>query len=207
VRPWLRRTIHSLVPLALAATIVAPVLPGPLGTAIAAQGRKISVLQTWNMYAPDPTRAHTYLSVRAELADGSSVKLDEALQADAGWGGIWDWQKRRTDIWRFYAALRPEEANANRTWYLRALCVREDRARGEAPVRIVAEKVRRGFTPPHEVAAGQPGLLAPTRAPVQKIDCAGWPERAMVAADRNRRGIPTEDPRPMPRARTRPASE
>lgn len=196
VRAGVRRAIDTLVPLMLTVLIVAPVVPGPLGPAIAELGRRISVLQTWNMYAPDPQRAHTYLSVSAELADGTIVPLDEAVQADTGWGARWGWEKRRTDIWRYYAVLRPEEQNVNRTWYLRGLCVREERARGQAPVRIIAERVRRSFTPPERVAAGEPALGVPTRAAVQTILCSEWPERAMIAADRIRRGLEADDPRP-----------
>jgi hypothetical protein len=199
VRPGLRRAIHSLVPLALTVMIVAPVLPAPadrLGAAIAGKTRVISVLQTWNMYAPDPQRSHTYFSVKAMLADGTTVALDEAEQAERGWGHIWEWQKRRTDIWRFYAGMKPEEQNVNRTWYLRGLCVREERARGVAPVRLVSERVRRRFTPPDEVDAGAPGLGEPSRAHVQSINCADWPERAMIANDRIRRGLEAADPRP-----------
>lgn len=208
MRPWQRRTIHTLVPLALTVLIVAPAIPGPLGAAIASRTRTISVLQTWNMYAPDPQRSHTYLSVFAELADGTKVPLDEAYQAENAWTGIWDWQKRRTDIWRYYAVMKPEAANVNRTWYLRGLCVREERARGAAPLRIVADRVRRRFTPPDAVRAGAPGLGEPSRAFVQAVKCSEWPERAMIAADRARRGLATEDPRPRPRPRTRatPAS-
>lgn len=199
MRAGLRRTIHTLVPLALTVMIVAPVLPAPLdglGSAIANKTRTISVLQTWNMYAPDPVRSHTYLSIRAEMPDGSTVPLAESIRADAGWGGIWDWQKRRTDIWWFYATMRPDEHNVNRTWYLRGLCVREERERGVAPVRVIADRVRRRFTPPDQVAAGAPGLSVAERSHVQTLTCNGWPERAMIAEDRARRGLESEDPRP-----------
>ena len=201
MRPWLRRTIHTLVPLALTVLIVAPAIPGPLGAAIAARTRTISVLQTWNMYAPDATRSHSYLSVKAELADGTTVPLDEAIQAETAWGAVWDWQKRRTDMWRYYAVVSPDKQNINRTWYLRGLCVREERARGVAPVRIVAERVKRKFTAPEKVRAGAPGLSAPTREFVQAIRCNDWPERAMIAEDRQRRGLASEPPRPAPQAR------
>jgi hypothetical protein len=192
----LRRALRVAVFLALATATVAPVLPGAPGVAVASVLRHVSVLQTWNMYAPDPVRAHSHLSVSAELADGSRVPLDEALQAERAWGTVRDWEKRRTDMWRFYAVVRPDEANAFRTWYLRSLCVREDRLRGEPPVRIVAERLRRAFNPPEAVAAGQPTLGVMTRDPVMTVSCRQWPERAMVAADRERRGLPFEDPRP-----------
>ncbi len=201
MKAWLRRTIHTVVPTALTVTIVAPLFASTLGTEIGRQGRKISVLQTWNMYAPDAVRSHAYLSVKAELADGTSVPLEEAIQAETAWGAVWDWQKRRTDMWRFYAVVQPDKQNINRTWYLRGLCVREERSRGVAPVRIVAERVKRKFTAPDKVRAGAPGLSAPTRDFVQAIRCNDWPERAMIAADRRRRGLASDPPRPPPQAR------
>ena len=152
------------------------------------------------MYTPDAQRAHSYVAVRAELADGSEVPLAETLAAEAGWGTIADWQKRRIDIWRGYVA-QGEKPSANRNWYLRSLCVREDRARGEAPVKLIAERVRRAFNPPAAVAAGAPTLAVLTRTPVATIDCRGWPERGMIAADRARRGLPApEAPPARPRA-------
>lgn len=201
MRPWLRRTIHTVVPTALTVLIVAPLFASPLGTEIGRQGRKLSLLQTWNMYAPDATRSHSYLSVKAELADGTTVPLDEAIQAETAWGAVWEWEKRRTDMWRFYAVTQADRRNINRTWYLRGLCVREERARGVAPVRIVAERVKRKFTAPEKVRAGAPGLSAPTREFVQAIRCNDWPERAMIAEDRQRRGLASEPPRPAPQAR------
>ena len=201
MKAWLRRTIHTVVPTALTISIVAPLFASTLGTEIGRQGRKISYLQTWNMYAPDAVRSHAYLSVKAELADGTSVPLEEAVQAETGWGSVWDWQKRRTDMWRYYAVVQPDKQNINRTWYLRGLCVREERARGVAPVRIVAERVKRKFTAPEKVRAGAPGLSEPSRDFVQAIRCSDWPERAMIAADRQRRGLASEPPRPAPQVR------
>lgn len=201
MRPWLRRTVHTLVPLALTVCVLAPLFGGPVGSAIAAGERRISVIQNWSMYAPDPQRSHTYIHVSAELADGTTVPLDEAIQAEEAWTTMWAWQKRRSDMWRYYVVQKPGGGNPNRLWYLRGLCVREERARGVAPVRIVAERVHRKFTPPDRVLAGAPGLGEPTRGFVQAIRCNDWPERAMIAFDRTRRGLPADDPRPKPRPR------
>lgn len=171
--------------------IVGPFVPG-IGAPIVAQLRKVSVLQTWNMYAPDPQRAQSYLSLRAELADGTVVQLEEGIQAEHGWDSVLDWQKRRVDIWRVIVA--GEKQQAHRTWYLRGVCVREDRARGEPPVKIIAERVRRRLTSPKSVAAGKPALGEVARKDLQTLRCDEWQARAMIAADRARRGLPPPVP-------------
>jgi hypothetical protein len=190
---WLIRAVRSLTALALVTVIVAPLVPGPLGGPIVEQLRKISVLQTWNMYAPDPQRAQSYLSLHAELADGTRVPLAEAIQAEHGWDRVLDWQKRRHDIWRIIVSGQKQVAH--RSWYLRGVCVREDRARGEPPRKIIAERVRRRFTSPAAVAAGKPGLGGVTRTDVQTLRCDERQARAMIAADRLRRGAPPLPPR------------
>jgi len=199
VSPWVRAG-RCLAAITLATVIVGPLVPGPHAAPLSDALRRVSIQQSWRMYTPDAQRAHSYVAVRAELADGSEVPLAETLAAEAGWGTIADWQKRRIDIWRGYVA-QGEKPSANRNWYLRSLCVREDRARGEAPVKLIAERVRRAFNPPAAVAAGAPTLAVLTRTPVATIDCRGWPERGMIAADRARRGLPApEAPPARPRA-------
>lgn len=172
--------------------IVGPFVPG-VGGPLVARLRKVSVLQTWNMYAPDPQRAQSYLSLRAELADGSLVVLVEGVQAEDGWGSVLDWDKRRVDIWRVIVA--GEKQQVHRSWYLRGVCVREDRARGEPPRTIIAERVRRRLTSPAAVLAGKPGLGELGRTPLQTLRCDEWQARAMIAADRVRRGL---EPPPAP---------
>src|SRR5690606_412835 len=140
--------------------------------------------QTWNMYAPDPQRAHSYLAVYAEFVDGRREALVEAHQANAGWDTTWAGLKTRADIWRFYAVLNADKGNPNRTWYLRSVCVREALARGVVPRKIVAERVRRRFTSPDRVREGKPGLGPVERKPTQHIDCAAWPVPEMIAAAR-----------------------
>lgn len=199
---WPVRAGRSVAGFGLAAIIVIPVIPNPLAGPLAAALRRIGVVQTWNMYAPDPQRAHSYLGVHAELADGTIVPLAEADAAEAGWTSARDWEKRRVDIWRTIAVLHADRPNVNRTWYLRALCVREERARGVAPRKIIAERVRRRFTDPAAVAAGKPALGEVVRTPVLTVDCSNWPERGMIAADRARRGLPVEEPPAWPRQKT-----
>jgi hypothetical protein len=192
LRDRLSTTWNTLLPLALVLLIVAPSLPnaalGEVPSKLAQWQKKISVVQTWNMYAPDPTRAHTYLAVYAEFEDGRREALVEAEQAQSGWGTTWAWRKTRADIWRYYAVLNPDKPNNNRLWYLRSLCVREALAREEPPRKIVAERVRRRFTPPDRVLAGKPGLGPVDRKPLATIDCKTWPVRDMLADARARHG-------------------
>lgn len=186
--------LNTALPLALAAAIVLPVLPRgwTLGWSgrVSSWMRQLSVLQTWNMYAPDPQRAHTYISVVAEFPGGRREPLAEAIQAEQGWSTIWDWEKRRVDIWRFYAVLKHDKPNPHRTWYLRGVCVREALARGEAPRRLIVERVRRRFTHPDEVRAGKPALGPLARDPLMTLDCQNWPVRDMIAAARARAAEP-----------------
>ncbi len=191
---WPVRTLRTLMALVITTLIVAPLVGGTVGGFIAGQMRKISVLQSWRMYAPDPQRAQSYLSLQAELADGTLVPLDEASADRDGWSSVWDWQKRRTDIWRAFAAgAKPSQ---HRTWYMRGVCVREDRLRGAPPKRIIAERVRRSLTHPDAVAKGQPGLSTLSRSALQTVRCDEWPARGMIAADRARRGLAAPEKRP-----------
>ncbi len=190
--PWVRAG-RCLAAITLGTLILAPLIPGPHAGPLNDLMKRVSLQQSWRMYTPDPQRAHSYISVRAELEDGSVVPLEEALEAEAGWGSIFDWQKRRVHIWRGYAAMG-DKANPNRSWYLRSLCVREDRARGATPVKVIAERVRRAFNPPAAVASGAPALAVLTRTTVATIDCRS--QRNMIAADRARRGLPAPEPLP-----------
>lgn len=171
-----------------------PTLPGGwnlgIGGRLTGWLRQISVLQTWNMYAPDPQRAHTYLGVVGEFADGRREPLAEQVQAEGGWGTIWDWQKRRVDIWRFHTALKADRPNPHRTWYLRGVCVREALAREDPPIRVIAEQVRRRFVHPDKVRAGEPALGPIVKNPLVTVDCRTWPVRDMIAAARARAAEP-----------------
>lgn len=191
---WVR-VGRCVAALSLVALIVAPHIPGPHAGPMSDALRRINIVQSWRMYTPDPERAHSYVSVRAEFADGRVEPLEEAIAADAGWGTVLDWHKRRTDIWRGYLAMG-DKHGANRSWYLRSVCVREDRARGAAPVKVIAERVRRAFNSPAAVAAGAPTLAVPTRTVVQTVDCRTATVRAMITADRARRGLPAPEAPP-----------
>ncbi|MCY1053766.1 hypothetical protein [Nannocystis sp. SCPEA4] len=192
LRDRLSTAYNTLLPLALVLLIVGPVLPNAAlagaPSKLAQWLKKISVIQTWNMYAPDPTRAHTYIAIYAEFEDGRREALAEAEQAKSGWDTTWAWDKTRNDIWRFYAVLNPDKPNNNRLWYLRSVCVREALARPEPPRKIVAERVRRRFTPPDKVRAGKPGLGQVERKPLATVDCKSWPVRDMVAEALARQG-------------------
>lgn len=189
LRDRLRVAWDTLLPLVLATLIVLPVLPiaaaAPVKGPLLGWLRQISVQQEWKMYAPDPQRAHTYMGVWAEYEDGRRVPLPEAEQAEGAWGTIWGWQKTRMDIWRFYAVLKPDKPNAHRTWYLRAVCVREALA-GEAPRKVISERRRRSFTPPDRVRAGKPDLGRLETHSLQTVDCRTWPVRDMIDAARER---------------------
>lgn len=181
-------TYNTLVPLAIAALLVVPKLPIPGLAPVASRMndalRSISVIQRWNMYAPDPQTAHTYLVTYAEFADGRRERLYEAQRADIGWSTVWAWQKTRVDIWSTYATFNADKVNRNRTWYLRGVCVREALARGEVPRKVVSERVRRRFTHPDQVRAGQPGLGPLERYTLQTVDCRSWPVHDMIAEAR-----------------------
>lgn len=185
---WL--TYNTLLPLALVPLIMIPLLPkavfGEVPSKLAQAMKKISVVQVWNMYAPDPQRGHTYLALYAEFADGRRVALAEAEQAARAWTTTWAGRKRRVDVWRFYAVMNPNKQNLNRTWYMRSVCVREALARGEVPTRIVAESVRRRLTPPDRVRAGHPTLGPIDRKQIGTIDCRTWPVREMIVVARSR---------------------
>ena len=185
------RLLHAGFVLALAAFIVLPALPtawtGTIGSSLADWGRKISVRQTWRMYAPNAQRAHMYMNLRAVYDDGTERELEETEQEQAGWGTHWLWNKTRVDIWRQYANFHPRKRNENRTWYLRGVCVREAR-RGEIPHRIVMQQVRRRLTPPEKVLAGAPGLGRPHRQLVTVQYCKTQRVLEMIEQDRARRG-------------------
>ena len=183
---WVVRSVRTLSALAIGALIVGPLVPGPWAGPLAGEMRRVSLIQSWRMYAPDPQRAQSYLALYAELVDGTRVPLEEAVAAEQGWGTVWDWQKRRVDIWRSFSA--GEKPSAHRLWYMRGVCVREDRRRGEAPRRIVAERLRRTLAHPDAVVQGRPALGPLTRTELQSVRCDSSPAREMIAADRTRRG-------------------
>ncbi|MCB9566588.1 MAG: hypothetical protein H6710_05140 [Myxococcales bacterium] len=189
-----RRALEALWALSLAVVIVAPALTGalknPVGEAIGAATRKISVSQRWQMYAPDAQHSLAYVSIRGRFADGREEPLLEALEADEGWGaGNWWWTKDRAGFWRFYAAVSRKKGSAPiRTWYVKSLCVREARRSDDPPLILLVDRVTRSFNAPEKVLAGAPEYGPVVRTPVQKINCMYRPIQEMIAEDEARRG-------------------
>jgi hypothetical protein len=181
------RVLHAMVPTVLVVAIVAPTLPGdrfgPLPGWIGRALLTISVKQNWGMYAPDPQRAQVYMDLEAEYADGTTAPLLESDDVRDGWGSTWEWRKTRLDIWRFYANFHSDGRNDNRSWYLRAVCVREARA-GKLPRKIAMYQVKRRFAAPEAVRAGKPGLGEPDRRLVTVQYCGTEPTRTMIERDR-----------------------
>lgn len=195
----LKRTLAVLWALALALAIVIPALPGAWQGAwtrpLIDVTHKIGVSQRWAMYAPDPQRGLAYLSVRGVWADGHEEEIDDSSRRDNAWTRQWDWDKRRRDIWRAYAALSPKSgSNPDRTWYVKSLCIGEARSHGgEAPTVLHVDRLTRSFTHPDKVRAGAPEFGPVTRTPVQKISCAYRPIRDAIAEDEARHGSDGSD--------------
>ncbi|MBL4684956.1 MAG: hypothetical protein JKY37_10230 [Nannocystaceae bacterium] len=193
VRGPLRRVLHVTWALALASVIVAPNLPasgfGPLPSRLSGWMRPLPFAQSWRMYAPNPGRSHTYMNLAAHYPDGRIVELQETLQEREGWSVTWAGNKSRVDIWRHYANFRPKKSSAHRTWYLRAVCIREAR-KGEIPTKIVMTQVRRRFTPPGRVAKGKRELGARRghSKAMAWMPCKTRATLALIEADRARRG-------------------
>ncbi len=177
---------HALVPTAMCVAIVAPALPrehfGEVPGEIARALLFISIKQTWGMYAPDPQRAHLVMDLVAHYDDGTEAPLRESDDLQTAWGTTWAWHKRRVDIWRYYANFNPDKRNDNRTWYLRAVCVREART-GRVPKKITMYQVKRRFTQPGAVARGAEDLGAPERRLVTVAYCRTVPTAEMIAED------------------------
>lgn len=188
------RTLRVLGVLGLATLIVGPNIPtdwlgervGEWNSELAGKLRQVSFVQSWKMYAPDPQRAQSYMNLTAHYEDGSTRALWETDQERHGWGTHFAWNKTREDIWRHYANFHPKNRNEHRKWYLRGVCVREART-GNTPDKIVMEQVTRKFTPPHEVAAGAPGLSRPRKRLVTVAYCKVRHVREMIEADQARR--------------------
>ncbi|HET6582051.1 MAG TPA: hypothetical protein VFG69_01365 [Nannocystaceae bacterium] len=187
----LLRFLHALVPIAMAAFIVLPALPGqgfgPLPRLLGRALLVIGVKQSWGMYAPDPQRSHHYMELVAHYDDGTEALLEESADAEHGWGTIWAWQKTRLDIWKFYANFHPNRRNDHRLWYLRMVCVREART-GRTPQKITMHQVTRKFASPAKVRKGAPGLGKPVRKLVTVQHCRTAPTGEMIAEDALRRG-------------------
>ncbi len=184
----LRRILHAAFALAVVAFVLVPNVPSkmlPLSGTLAKLGLTVSFKQGWQMYAPNPQRAHAYMNLTAVYDDGSEAYLEESLQENRAWNTHWMWNKTRVDIWRQYANFGAKHRNDNRTWYLKGVCVREAR-KGPIPHRILMHHVRRRFTAPHKVAKGAPDLGPPKRTLTTVQYCRNPVVLEMIEADRAR---------------------
>ncbi|MFO0633377.1 MAG: hypothetical protein U0168_11045 [Nannocystaceae bacterium] len=107
--------------------------------------------------------------------------LRESDDLQTAWGTTWAWHKRRVDIWRYYANFNPDKRNDNRTWYLRAVCVREARTSRaqedhDVPGQAALHPARRG-------RAWGRDLGAPERRLVTVAYCRTVPTAEMIAED------------------------
>jgi len=185
----LLRLLHAAFVLGVVAFIVLPNIPSkhlPIAGEMSKLAKKVSFKQGWQMYAPNPQRAHMYMNLTASYDDGSERRLEETVQEKQGWGTHFMWNKTRVDIWRQYANFNAKHRNNNRVWYLKGVCVREAR-RGPIPKRITMHMVRRRFTRPGKVAAGAPPLGKPKRTFVTVQYCQHPVIKEMIEADALRR--------------------
>lgn len=191
--PWLvhtRRVINIVFPLLLAGLMLFSAVPtdevpqalGPLRERLTTAMRKVSLSQSWKMYAPDPGKGHFYMELYAHDADGTVRKLDDSRMADAGWGTAWAWNRTRVDIWHLTVTRHVDKVNRNRTWYLRGVCLREAR-RGHEVRRIEMRRTFRRIRAPDRVRAGA-DLLGPIkRSKAQDGSCNVAIIREMIATD------------------------
>ena len=187
----MRRAIHLLWVLALAAFIVLPALPPSVGGRVSETLSdwltRLSFQQHWQMYAPNPKRAHTYMNLTAIHENGRRVDLEETRLERDGWGTRPPWVRSRVESWQMAAAAHPETRHRNRTWYMRAACVRLARE-GEPPVAIAMDLVTRGFARPEAVRRGSAELSPPLRSHVTVVSCQTPEVQEMIQQDRARRG-------------------
>lgn len=195
----LRRVVNVIVPLLLGAVMLLAAFPGAkLGPRLRAGHdrlvelmRPLSLSQSWSMYAPDPGRGHFYMQLVAHDADGTVRVLEDSELAEHGWGTTFFWDRTRMEIWRHTVSGRVDEANRNRTWYLRGVCVREAR-RGYDVQRVEMTQVFRRIRSPEQVREGK-ALLGPIkRRKAQDGSCRVQIIREMLEADARRRGVPDE---------------
>ncbi|MFV8755788.1 hypothetical protein ACNOYE_34995 [Nannocystaceae bacterium ST9] len=190
-REPLLRAINTIAPLLLISLMLFAAIPRDrFGEAMQARHdrviealRKFSISQSWSMYAPNPSRGHFYLELRAVDADGTVRVLEESDRID--WTTAWVWTKDRQDIWLHAVSRRVDEVNRNRTWYMRGVCVREAR-RGYDVRRIEANRVDRSIRAPDKVLAGTPLLGPERRQKTQDTSCRVEIIRDMIAYDQAR---------------------
>jgi hypothetical protein len=194
---WLlhaRRVVNVVVPLLLGYLMVLAAWPGdrlgpgmrPRHDRLVELMRPLSLSQSWSMYAPDPARGHYYMELVAHDKDGSTRVLEDSYLAEHGWGTAYFWRRSRLDIWRYSVTARIDEANRNRTWYLRGVCAREA-ARGYDIQRVEMTQVYRGIRSPEQVRKGKELLGPPKRRTARDGSCRVQIIREMIETDARRR--------------------
>jgi hypothetical protein len=186
----LRWAINVVFPVTIAALMVLSAIPSEkVPERIASQRErlsavmhKLSLSQSWNMYAPDPGKGHFYMELYAHDADGTVRKLEDSRMAEEGWGTAWAWERTRLDIWQHTVTRRIDKASRNRTWYLRGVCLREAR-RGYDVRRIEMTRVYRRIRPPDRVREGAETLGPIKRSKAQDGSCNVAVIREMIATD------------------------
>lgn len=186
----LRWAINVVFPVSLAGLLLLSAIPsdklpeslqqrrGQLSAAM----QKLSLSQSWSMYAPDPGKGHFYMELYAHDLDGTVRKLDDSRMAEQGWGTAWAWKRTRMDIWQHTVVRRIDKTNRNRTWYLRGVCVREARL-GYQVKRIEMQRVYRRIRAPERVAEGADTLGPIKRTKAQDGSCNVAIIREMIETD------------------------
>jgi len=199
---WTRRLANLVVALALGGGLVLGAWPHAefddgsrmqgAHDELVAKMRKLSLSQTWKMYAPDPGRGHFYMELDAHDADGTVRELEDSFMAKHGWGTAWAWRRSRLDIWQHAVTRRIDKVNRNRTWYMRGVCAREAR-RGHEVDRLEMRRVYRRIRPPEQVREGKDLLARPKQRRAQDGSCHVKIIREMIAFDAQRRGEAVDD--------------
>lgn len=192
---WVRRGLNTLVALLLGAWMLYSTIPRDRlpedqherHDELINKMRKLSLSQSWHMYAPNPARGHFYVEVRAYDRDGSVRLLDDSRLAEEGWGTTWAWDRTRKDIWLHTLGRNPRKVNRNRTWYMRGVCMREAR-RGHEVRRVEMTRVYRRIRSPERVREGAESLGPVRRRKAQDSSCRVRIIRQMIEADSRRRG-------------------
>lgn len=189
-----------LVPLLLAAAMVYTALPRDRlperwrshHEDYSAKLRRVSLSQTWNMYAPNPSRGHAYMELSGVERSGEPVDFEENSDLEDGWGTTWAGRWSRRDVWRYTLVRRINTTSRNRVWFLRGLCVRADR-RGQDLKEVSMARVYRRIRSPKRVRAGK-ATLGPAKRHRRehKTSCNVPIVREMIAFDRQRRGEAVE---------------
>lgn len=145
--------------------------------------RKISLSQTWKMYAPNAARSHNFIEVVAHDSEGNHWVVEEE-QAMVDWGTAWFWKRDRRSIWQHTTTRKPKETNRNRTWYMRGICLREAR-KGREVRRVEMFRLFRRIRKPSRVRDGAAVLGPVKRLKMQDTSCRVEVIKRMVAEDRS----------------------